>query len=226
MGTAGIVWNIEKNRTWQKESKDENGNRCMRSGLRKFIISKKRSGSPTASTFGGTGILKSTSGKAEGPYVDVNPDGPMTDEIDASLFADDDGKVYFVWQNGKIARLKDDMTGLAEKPRHLKPANAEQVGFEGAFITKIDGKYYLICAEFNKTRKALTIAWQPTPISFTVLMATATSPSRTADTTCSSRTREGHGGRRSSAATIAPVPERAAILRIDFDNKGRIQPKM
>ena len=34
-------------------------------------------------------------------------DGPMTGEIDASLLADDDGKVYFVYQDGKIARMKD-----------------------------------------------------------------------------------------------------------------------
>ena len=94
-------------------------------------------------------MLKSTSGKAEGPYVDVHPQGPLTGEIDASLFADDDGKVYFVFQNGKIARLNDDMTELAEKPRLLKPWNAEQVGFEGAFLTKINGRYVLICAEFN-----------------------------------------------------------------------------
>ena len=45
--------------------------------------------------------------------MDVKPDGPLTPNIDASLLADDDGKVYFVWQNGMIARMKDDMTGLA-----------------------------------------------------------------------------------------------------------------
>ena len=99
--------------------------------------------------FSGTALLKSTSGKAEGPYVDVHPKGPMTGEIDASLFADDDGKVYFVFQNGKIARLNDEMTELAEKPRLLKPSNADQVGFEGAFITKVNGRYILICADFN-----------------------------------------------------------------------------
>lgn len=81
---------------------------------------------------------------------DVKPDGPLTGEIDASLFADTDGKAYFVWQNGKIARLRDDMTGLAEEPRLLKPSNAAHVGFEGAFLTKIDGRYHLIGTEFNE----------------------------------------------------------------------------
>ena len=49
-----------------------------------------------------------------------------------------------------IARMKDDMSGLAEKPRLLKPSNARQVGFEGAAMAKINGRYHLICAEFNK----------------------------------------------------------------------------
>ena len=86
----------------------------------------------------------------------TNPAGPWSEPVwvdhsgmDPSLLFDDDGKVYFVWQNGKIARLKDDMTGLAEEPRLLRPANAKEVGFEGAFLTKINGRYHLICAESN-----------------------------------------------------------------------------
>jgi beta-xylosidase len=56
--------------------------------------------------------------------------------------------VYFVYQNGKIARMKDDMSGLAEEPNLLKPANASHVGFEGAFIFKVNNRYYLSCADF------------------------------------------------------------------------------
>lgn len=41
------------------------------------------------------------------------------------------------------------MSGLAEPPRLLKPAGSDHVGFEGAFIFKIDARYYLSCAEFN-----------------------------------------------------------------------------
>ena len=76
------------------------------------------------------------------------PNGNMS--RDMTLFQDDDGKVYFVYQDGKIARMKDDMTGLAETPRLLKPANFQHVGFEGAFLTKIKGRYQLVCAEFNQ----------------------------------------------------------------------------
>jgi len=148
----GLVWSFEKNATWQKGQSDKDG-----------IITERAIWAPEVHYFkgtywlvycvnydkGGTGILKSESGKPEGPYVDMKKDGPLTGEIDSSLFADDDGAVYLVWQNGKIAKMKDDMTGLAEEPRHLKPANSGQVGFEAAFITKINGRYHLICANFN-----------------------------------------------------------------------------
>jgi hypothetical protein len=53
----------------------------------------------------GCGLLKSTSGKPEGPYVDVQPNERIGDEIDASLFEDEDGTVYFLWHSGKIARM-------------------------------------------------------------------------------------------------------------------------
>lgn len=144
----GLVWTFEKDSTWQKRVKADR--RAVWAPELHFI----------KGTFwltycmnwegGGTGLLKSTSGKAEGPYVDVKPDGPLTQEIDASLFQEDNGQVYFVFQNGKIARMKEDMSGLAEEPRLLKPANSSQVGFEGAFLTKVQGRYQLVCAEFNK----------------------------------------------------------------------------
>jgi xylan 1,4-beta-xylosidase len=115
----------------------------------------------------GSGLLKSVSGKAEGPYEDVQPGERMGDEIDASLFQDDDGIVYFLWHSGKIARMKDDMSGLAEPyhwlkmtgtdsdPRHhasLCPGifgkgSFDHVGFEGMYIFKANGRYYLSCAE-------------------------------------------------------------------------------
>jgi hypothetical protein len=149
----GLVWSFEKDGTWQK-GKDAKGHRALWAPELHYLkntywitycINYKRD---SEKTFGGTGILRSISGKAEGPYVDIKPSGPLTLEIDASLFQDDDGKVYFVYQNGKIARMKDDMTGLADAPRLLKPANAPQVGFEGAFLFKAKGRYRLSCAEF------------------------------------------------------------------------------
>jgi len=115
----------------------------------------------------GCGLLKSTSGKAEGPYEDVQPAERMGDEIDASLFQDDDGRVYFMWHCGKIVRMKDDMSGLAEKYHWLKMAGTDpdprhhsglcagifgkdsfdHVGYEGMSLFKAKGRYYLSCSE-------------------------------------------------------------------------------
>ena len=126
----------------------------------------------------GSGLLKSTSGKAEGPYEDVQPAERMGDEIDASLFQDDDGAVYFLWHCGKIARMKDDMSGLAEPYRRLKTTGTDpdprhhsglcpgifgkgsfdHVGYEGAFLFKANGKYYLSCAEQWDGRYSCCIA--------------------------------------------------------------------
>ena len=115
----------------------------------------------------GCGLLKSTSGQAEGPYQDVQPNQALGDEIDASLFQDDDGTVYFLWHSGKIARMKPDLSGLAEpyhwlktsvpdpNPKHhsglcrgIFGANSfDHVGYEGMFLFKARGRYYLTCAE-------------------------------------------------------------------------------
>jgi beta-xylosidase len=115
----------------------------------------------------GAGLLKSLSGKPEGPYADVQPNERIGDEIDASLFEDEDGTVYYVWHCGKIARMKSDMSGLAEPYHWLKtgaqapepnhhsslcakifgPNSFSHVGFEGATLFKANGKYYLSAAE-------------------------------------------------------------------------------
>jgi xylan 1,4-beta-xylosidase len=115
----------------------------------------------------GSGLLKSTTGKPEGPYKDVQPSQRLGDEIDASLFEDDNGDAYFLWHSGKIARLKSDMSGLAEPFQWLKTTTSDpdpkhhsglcagifgdgsfdHVGYEGMFLFKANGRYYLCCAE-------------------------------------------------------------------------------
>ncbi|MFN3681660.1 MAG: family 43 glycosylhydrolase, partial [Nitrospira sp.] len=102
----------------------------------------------------GTGLLKSRSGRPEGPYEDV---GLITKcGQDASLFVDDDGSVYWVFGGGWIARMNDAMTALAEKPWLIQPYDPRpglspggqilQVGQAGAFLFKKDGIYHLLAA--------------------------------------------------------------------------------
>lgn len=152
-----LVWSLDKDATWARGFKtNEEGNRRRSVWAPEIFYLNGTFWLTYSMNYGGCGLLRSMTGKAVGPYVDVSKDGPLTGEIDASLFQDDDGRIYFVYKNGKIARMKDDMTGLAEKPHLLKPINSGHVGFEGAFLTKNDGKYILLCAEFNSRSDSLS----------------------------------------------------------------------
>lgn len=143
------VWNIDRDGTWQKKIniRDNAPFRPMWAPEIHYINE----------TFWityciprlGNGLLKSISGKAEGPYVDaLIKDEPLSKEIDASLFQDDDGKVYFVCGDGKIALMNDDLSGITEDFKLLKPTNYKHVGFEGAFLFKKDERYYMAAADF------------------------------------------------------------------------------
>jgi hypothetical protein len=222
----GLVWSFAKDATWQVAKKGKcaiwapelhyfNNTFWIAYCINDTGICKG----------GGTGILRSTSGKAEGPYVDVKPDGPLTGKIDASLFRDDDGKVYFVWQNGMIARMKEDMSGFAEEPRLLKPANAKEVGFEGAFLTKINGRYHLIASVFG---------WKGLP----GYHCTAASAESIYGPYGDAYLAIPHGGHNAIFKDAedrlwstffgndagAPFRERAAILPIHINAEGRIEP--
>ncbi|MCM2679378.1 family 43 glycosylhydrolase [Echinimonas agarilytica] len=97
----------------------------------------------------GTYILRSTSGKPEGPYenIEANKEGPMFNNIDGSLFEDEDGTVYFVGHNHYIAKMKPDMSGLAEKLKRIEQSKYKAEPYiEGAFMLKAFGKYHLIQA--------------------------------------------------------------------------------
>ena len=103
----------------------------------------------------GTALLRSTSGEAEGPYEQV---GRITTRGGhASMFEDEGGMVYWVWGEGWIAKMRDDMRGLAEPPRLLRPDPGEKhgmaplrVGASGAFLFKHAGKYHLTCADYTE----------------------------------------------------------------------------
>lgn len=96
---------------------------------------------------GGSFILESTSGRPEGPYVNIkgNSTKPIFNNIDASLFEDDNGDVYVVAHNHYIAKMKSDLSDLAEPYRTLKetPYNPDPY-IEGVYMTKHNGKYQLL----------------------------------------------------------------------------------
>lgn len=153
---VGLVWSVDRDGTWQKQL------RYVWAPEIHFIngtclLALCMAGGPG----GGTFLLKSTSGKPEGPYA--NPlagDTTTSGGIDATLFRDDDGKVYFAnGGGGAIRLLKPDFSGFEGESHRLeidRPADANwregQVSLEGVSIFKRNGKYYLTGAAFYHGR--------------------------------------------------------------------------
>lgn len=100
-----------------------------------------------------SGLLRSTSGKPEGPYREVQPGQPLGADNDPSLFQDDDGTVYYFFGGFSVARMTPDMTRLAEPARRMQYEGETGWG-EGIFVTKTDGNYVVVNAgnaTFNPT---------------------------------------------------------------------------
>lgn len=99
----------------------------------------------------GSGLLKSTTGKAKGPYEDVKKDAPLVNGIDATLFKDIDGSVWYIWGPGNMKKLSPDMMGFAndKPPVFPKDAEGKEVGYEGVNMYYRNGIYYLMAAEWN-----------------------------------------------------------------------------
>jgi beta-galactosidase/beta-glucuronidase len=94
--------------------------------------------------------LALTSGaKLEGPWTH-----PMGEDLgerhDPSLFQDDDGTVYLLWQNTLVAPLSKDLSSYTAEPVRIDPAGTRpgpdggpisRIGHEGATMIKVGGKY-------------------------------------------------------------------------------------
>lgn len=106
----------------------------------------------------GTGLLVSETGEAIGPYRDL---GKITRVGSTpSMFEDEDGSVYWVWDEGWIAKMNEELDGLAEEPRlmTLDPATEGgswplRIGTHGAFLFRkaspgwSEGSYQLVGTE-------------------------------------------------------------------------------
>ena len=142
--TAGYVWQFERDATWQralKPSPHTGDGKPVRAIWAPEIHYMKGTFWMTYSmNYDGTGILKSTSGRPEGPYVDVKPSGPLAEAIDATIFEDSDRSVYYLDFGYRVARMKPDMSDLAEPIRELQFEPAPPWG-EGVNMKKVGGKY-------------------------------------------------------------------------------------
>lgn len=166
----GLIWSMEKDGTWQKRSKVYGPNEkyktkslngdpldnkfhavwapelhYIKSQKNWFIVACMNNSANGKGSF----ILKSTSGRPEGPYVNIkgNENKALFPNIDGSLFEDEDGSVYFIGHNHYIAKMNDDMSDLAEPIKKLKETSYNPEPYiEGAFIFKYNERYHLIQA--------------------------------------------------------------------------------
>lgn len=173
----GLVWSIEKEGDWEKQWQDLHGKPARALWAPELHYVKNNYFIVLSMPPGGISILKSTTGKPEGPYIHATTvtDKPFVNGIDPTLFQDDDGSVYFTWSGAtRIARMKDDMTGFAEPLRNIVLQNPDHdsahhstkcmkrgsndLGHEGAILFKANGKYYLGAADEYEGRYSSCVA--------------------------------------------------------------------
>lgn len=153
--SLGLIWSYRDDAAdWQKKGvpvSDENPDLVYRAlwapelhyikSKKKWLIAVSLNGDQ------GSFILESVSGKPEGPYrnIEGNKDKSIFNDIDLSIFEDTDGKVYLIAHNHFIARMKDDLSDIAEPYRRIKetPYHPEPY-IEGVYVVKHDGKYQLM----------------------------------------------------------------------------------
>lgn len=160
--SMGRIWSFDEDAAaWQKEgkpvkpgAKSVNGDpldslyRAVWAPELHYIKNQKK-WMIAACLNGGKGsfILESISGKPEGPYRNIkgNENKAIFDNIDVSIFEDTDGEVYLVGHNHYIAKMKKDLSDIAEPFQRFKetPYNPEPY-IEGVWMSKHHGKYQLL----------------------------------------------------------------------------------
>jgi xylan 1,4-beta-xylosidase len=177
----GLVWSIERDGTWEKRWVRMRNKPSRAVWAPEIHFVKNNYFIVLSMIPGGISILKSTTGKPEGPYINASKiDCPILINTDPTLFQDDDGTVYFTCLNAnRVARMKDDMSGFAEAPRKVNLAEPDtnpahhaekcrsrgmgDIGVEGATMFKANGKYYLAAADIYEGRKTIMISISDNP---------------------------------------------------------------
>jgi arabinoxylan arabinofuranohydrolase len=109
---------------------------------------------------------------AEGVATSTSPTGPFTrgqnlilsgyNQIDPSLFIDDDGQAYYLWGQFtmKMAKMKSNMRELDLSTLRDSIVTENDHHFhEGAFMAKRNGIYYLIYADISRAEMPSCIGY-------------------------------------------------------------------
>ena len=186
-------------------------------------------------------ILKSTSGLPEGPYADIKsgehiiPPGSH----DASLFEDDDGQVYFLCADARIARMKPDMSDLAEPLRHVTVApDTKWHNCEGPTMMKLNGRYYLFVAQGTDHSNDGERAGPGAKSTYDIWAMSASTPYGPFEKRHLAFPRAGHnvvfqdhtgrwwstwGTNTKEGAVGLPFFEKPAIIPIEMDSEGKLR---
>lgn len=150
----GYVWTFADDAVeWQKEISTQNGWKQRGIIAPKIHYFKNTFWlTYTNSNSNHSGILKSVSGRADGPYVEVSGNRPLVKGKGASLFMDTDSIVYFIWENGLIHRMKDDMSGFASaEPHTLTNVTGNRLSMNDLHIQKIGEDYVISGSSWKAT---------------------------------------------------------------------------
>jgi xylan 1,4-beta-xylosidase len=166
----GLVWDTHKDGTWEKKPQDLHGKPVVTIWAPEIHYVKKNYFIVLSMAPGGISMLKSTTGKPQGPYTHAfSPNAPIVNAIDPTLFEDDDGKVYFTCSSAtRIWLMRDDMSGFdgpphpvtLSDPDHTPSHHAARcidrgsndLGTEGATLCKANRRYYLGAADTYESR--------------------------------------------------------------------------
>ena len=230
----GLVWSIERDGTWEKQWRRLHNKPTRNVWAPEIHYLQDNYFLCLCMAPGGVAILKSKTGKPQGPYVStLAADKPLVGGIDPTLFQDDDGKVYFAnGGGGTIHRMKDDMSGFdgeghpitLQGPNALGPGGIgrppNRIGHEGVSLFKANGTYYLGAADTYQGRYSSMVAQSKTLYGPYTLLEEAVP--------CGAGTnyfRDKEGGWWCAFFGNdgqAPWREKPGLVKIDFDGDGKI----
>jgi xylan 1,4-beta-xylosidase len=120
---VGEVWSFDKDGTWEKSWRwHRKPVRAIWAPEIHYIKRLNNYFLTISMPPGNRGILKSTTGKPEGPYTNaLANDGYFKGGIDATLFEDDDGQVYFTSGGAQsISLMNDDLSATVGEPHRIE----------------------------------------------------------------------------------------------------------
>lgn len=149
--SLGEVWNFEENGSWHTDYIHRNqkgiNQPCRQMSAPRIAYVKGTYLITLSFDCGIIGLLKSSTGKPEGPYIDP-ASGPVAAGSKAVVF-EDNSNAFLLWGNGQIAKLSNDFSKLQFTPQELRAQDGALIGYECPGLIRYKGKYMLTMADWH-----------------------------------------------------------------------------